>query len=302
MNATINPVIIEQRQIRIGIKAVDKQCTAPGDEFPIIVSDLDGTQGDNFIYGQTSFCGTSGSEYWRWRDFASVLTTTTPSDFVIRAILEGSGGGGDVIVDAGTDTSTGDTSDASEDTGADEDTSSTDAGEDDDAGATADSGTDDTGSGEEDASAGDFAVESVSPSKVASTVSTDIVVVGSGFQPGAQVRLDATAIGVIDVQSGLIEATVPEGFDVGTYDLIISNPDGETAALTQGIEVYDPNADGEADAGSNDQGFEDGSSGVEGGCGCASSSPGGIPAGSLALLLVGLIALRLRRQSLLAAD
>ena len=293
INATINPVVVDTRRIRIGIKAVDRQCQTAGDEFPIIVSDMDGTQGDNFVYGEPSICAGSGSEYYHWREFGQFLTTTTPSDFVIRAVFEGTGGGGDtVVVDAGSDGGTssdvgdsggGDVADedVTDDTGVEDTAAEDTGGEQDDAG------------GEDDASSATFAVESVSPSKLASTASTDVVIVGQGFEAGAQVRLDAEAVGVIEVQSGLIEATVPEGFAVGTYDLIVSNPGGETAMLQDGIEIYDPDAEGTADAGDGNASNDGGA--AEGGCGCASNGQGRVPVGGLALLVIGLLAARARR-------
>jgi MYXO-CTERM domain-containing protein len=307
LNATINPVIINTRTIRIGIKAVDTQCQNPGDAFPIIVSDLDGTQGDNFVYGQPSFCSNSGSEYFRWRDFAQFFPSTTPSDFVIRAIFPPAPGGGDpVVVDAGPDGSTSDTggdvsmSDVTDDTSDDGGTDDTGGSEDvsDDTSAE-DATAEDTGGsdggGEEDATTDDFSLMSVSPSKVPTSESTNIAIVGSGFEPGASVRLNADAIGVVEVESGLIDATIPEGFDVGMYDLIVSNPDGETASLSQAIEVYDPNADGDGDG--DGDGRSDGSGAAEGGCGCASSGQGGVPVGGLAVFLVGLILVRVRRRA-----
>jgi hypothetical protein len=312
LGVTINPVMINTRTVRVGIKALDNNCstTANANAFPLMVTDDDGVNGDNFLYGSADICGTITGvvpppKHYMWKDFAQYFAAT-PGDFVMRLIFDRPGpGGGDVGVDAGKDTGV----DASVDTGPDAtqgDIGPGDIGQ-------SDIGTDamsvDTGGGADttwiDTANQALAITSVSPSSIANDQSTNIAIVGRGFDAGAQVLLGAEAVGVTETRSGLIRATVPEGFAIGVYDVIVTNPGGDTAVLADGIEVVAPGA-GVADTGV-DSGDDTGSAaqpnannnGAAGeGCGCrAVGGPVRMPGGwAWAVGLVALTIIGVRRR------
>lgn len=57
-------------------------------------------------------------------------------------------------------------------------------------------------------------------------------IVGTGFQPGALVTLDGAATNVVISGSTVVWATVPAHAE-GTVDLVVTNPDGQSARLGQ---------------------------------------------------------------------
>jgi MYXO-CTERM domain-containing protein len=320
LNVTINPVMIDTRQVRVGIKGIDNNCTTAGDAFPIMVTDDDGTAADNYVYGEALFCGAGGSvpppEFYYWEDFRQYFSQP-PGDFVMRLIFDrpdpgGDAGVGDTGPDAGPDVGP----DTGPDVGFD---AGSDAGSD---GGQADAGSDigvdpqDGGSdaaGSDDTGGGGLAITAVSPSTIENDRSTELIIVGSGFEVGAQVLLGGESIGVTEVQSGRIRALVAEGIATGSYDVIVTNPGGETAILQDAVTVVEPGADtGVADTGGDigagnsdvdishevgggdDTGSADQSAGkgaAEGGCGCRSvDTPVGVPTTwmwALGLLLAG---------------
>jgi MYXO-CTERM domain-containing protein len=332
LGVTINPVMLNSRTVRVGIKALDNNCstTANANTFPLMVTDDDGVSADNFLYGTADFCSTiTGTipppKFYYWKDFAQYFQTT-PGDFVMRLIFDRPDqGGGDVGVDAGFDAGKDTGSDASTDSGPD---ASVDTGSDigqSDIGSDAmsvDTGSDamsvDIGSDAMGVDLGDppdttwndtatqaLAITSVSPSTLTNDQSTNIAIVGRGFEAGAQVMLGADAIGVTETRSGLIKATVPEGFATGVYDVIVANPGGDTAVLADGLEVQEPgsgtadtgsiaDSGGSADAGADAQQSSSGSGAAGEGCGCRTvdgqaNTPGhwAWVGGLFALLLVG---------------
>ncbi|MFP4599011.1 MAG: IPT/TIG domain-containing protein [Persicimonas sp.] len=281
LNATIDPVMIDTQQVRVGIKALDTDCTTPGDAFPVMVTDDDGTSTDNFLYGEADFCGgitgtVPPAEFYYWADFAQYFATT-PGDFVLRLIFDRPTGGDDAGTsdkDAGMD--------AGMDTGMDTgtDVGSGDIGLD---ATVSDSGEDGAVS---DTASAELAITSVSPSTTENDSSTNLSIVGRGFEPGAKVLLDVDPIGVTDVSSGLIRAIVSEGFATGTYDVIVENPDGQTALLAQALTIVEPGSGGDAGSGADAADTHDaenisenpstGSGAAADGCACRSiGSPGG---------------------------
>lgn len=253
---TLNPVMLDTSTVRVAIRALDLQCTAggqiqSGDHFPVLISDTDGVAQPetNFLYGEPEVSGISlctnvmGPQHYVWEDFGPVFQNSQPGDFVMRLILDhDEPGNGDP--DMG----------SSDDTGM----SSLDASFGDDMGM----GGGDTGNGGSgDMSFADSAnnanngtgnnannannntngaglmIDSVTPDSGTNDQSVAIVIVGSGFEAGAEVLLDAENIGVTETRTGRIRATVPEGLEPALYDLIVTNPDGETAILIDGYEV-----------------------------------------------------------------
>lgn len=238
---TINPVMIDTTRVRVAVRALDLQCTAggmigSGDHFPVLLSDLDGVSAAerNFVYGEplltqgVPLCSNvSGPQHYLWEDFGPAFQNSQPGDFIFRLILNHDEGN-NTMPDMGMST----------DMGMSSDMGTTPA----DMGSAMDMGTPpaDVGvgtNGLDDAGAGALMITSVTPEEGDNATSTDIVIVGSGFQSGAEVLLDARNIGVTETQSGRIRATVPEGLDPDVYDLIVTNPDGETAILMNGFTV-----------------------------------------------------------------
>ncbi|QDG54955.1 MYXO-CTERM sorting domain-containing protein [Persicimonas caeni] len=131
----------------------------------------------------------------------------------------------------------------------------------------------DTSSGQQDTGA-ELSITSVSPSTITNDQSTNIAIVGGGFVAGAQVLIGAEAVGVTETQSGIIKATVPEGFALGMHDVIVTNPGGATAVLEDGLEVTEPGAaDADAGAGADTDSVgqsNNGSGAAAEGCGCRS--------------------------------
>jgi Tol biopolymer transport system component len=74
-------------------------------------------------------------------------------------------------------------------------------------------------------------LSSVFPISVSNSSSTDIVVAGTGFLPAATLNLDLSGLEVSYVSSTTLTGTIPAHLDPGTYDLILRNPDGQTALL-----------------------------------------------------------------------
>jgi MYXO-CTERM domain-containing protein len=281
LGVTINPVMLDTRRVRVAIKAIDNQCfnVSNANAFPVLVTDDDGTSADNFLYGEADLCGSiSGTvpppEFYYWTDFAQYFQAT-PGDFIMRLIFDRPGpGGGDVGVDAGADAGPDVGMDAGMDVGSD--IGSSDIGLDAkpaDVSGGEDVAQQDTSSGQQDTGA-ELSITSVSPSTITNDQSTNIAIVGSGFVAGAQVLIGAEAVGVTETQSGIIKATVPEGFALGMHDVIVTNPGGATAVLEDGLEVTEPGAaDADAGAGADTDSVgqsNNGSGAAAEGCGCRS--------------------------------
>jgi len=74
-------------------------------------------------------------------------------------------------------------------------------------------------------------VTRVVPDSAPAGTATPVVIEGSGFSPGAVVRLDDVACNDAEVLSGdRLTASVPSALGPGTYDLTVENPDGLASA------------------------------------------------------------------------
>ncbi len=290
MNQGVNlsPVKIDTNRVRVGIKAMDLACTGgtQGQAFPIMVSDFDGVAGPgrNYIYGrEPTVCPTT--RHYTWEDFGPAFGMSTPGDWIIRLVVSFNQ---NATMDMGMeiDASTVDmSSDMTEDIGNPVDMTTGPDMSGTDMPTSSDAGDISTSRDMSDGMGAALLVESISPSTTANTSSTDVVILGEGFEPGIEVLLGADAIGVRTTVSERIEATVPEGLDPGTYDLIVTNPDGESDSLAMAFTVTDDN-------GATDSG------GVEEGCGCAASQMNARShAPVLLLLLVALMWSRRRRST-----
>lgn len=80
-------------------------------------------------------------------------------------------------------------------------------------------------------------VASVSPGAVAPEQTAAVRVYGSAFEPGASVSFGGTGASEVRVSdSNTIEVTVPP-MALGSYDVVVSNPGGESATLRSGLTV-----------------------------------------------------------------
>ncbi len=284
---TLNPVMITDAVLRVRVQAIDHGCLMPGNLYPVMVADLDGaTPGKNYIYGglYSSLLGSylCSINHYMWEDFGPGFAMAQPGDWVIRLIVDdgtGNMGGDDMgMGDMGmSDMGMGD--DMGDDMGVDPmDMDPMDMATGDDMNTPDDGGDVDMG-GEP----GVLTIESVSPDSGENDTSTDIVIIGTGFDNGIEVLLGAESIGVTETRPTRIRATVPDGLDPGIYDLIVTNPNDDTASLADAFEVLE--ATGENTSGTADDG-----------CGCDSVSNArttGYGALLASLLLIG-FALRRR--------
>ncbi len=285
---TINPIVLNATQIRVAVRAIDLQCTAggmigSGDHFPVLISDQDGVGRplSNFVYGQPEvsgfpICSSGMPQHYAWEDFAPAFMMSQPGDFIFRLILNRDDGM-NMTPDMGMSTP---------DMGTDM-AMAPDLGAGDTGGVVSDmAGNTGMNNGNNTTGAG-LIITSVTPDQGDNATSTDIVIVGAGFKSGAEVLLDARNIGVTETQSGRIRATVPEGLSPAIYDLVVTNPDGETGILMNGFEVTQgaPDSDGNKSATSS---------------GCCSQVPatrdGSGAALALVVLLVGGLFGRRRRN------
>lgn len=282
----IQPIPVTTNRIRVAIKALDEQCgtAGQGDYFPIMVTDTNGVSSDsrNFIYGhEPLLC--PDTRHYVWEDFAPAFSIP-PGDWLIRLIVDYddfTNPDPDMGMDMGSDMGMDDmgTSDMDEmDMGGTEDSGpDMPVGEDIDLGNN--NGNNGQNNGTNNGEVG-FTLSSITPDSGPSGASTDVVLVGAGFEPGVEVLIGTEAIGVRETRPGRISATVPEGLSLGTYDVIVTNPNGDTAILQDAYTVVD----GEG---------LDRVNGADDGCGCTSTQG----SGSALLVFVFLGLLRLRRRS-----
>lgn len=303
--ATIPPVMLTTTQVRVGLKALDLQCgAASADAYPLMLADQDGEQtaGSNYLYGYLQFVCDPINDFYLWEDMAQFLGST-PGDFVMRLLIRTQGGM--VELDMGAPVADMDpvvdmtdpldmTPDAMMQDMAVSDQGSTSAEE---MGQTPDmatSGGEEMGSLTPDQGepTGDvLEVSSISPSRVTKGEALEVAILGKGFEAGLEVSLNARKIGVVETKRERVLASIPADLEVGFYDVIVTNPGGESALKAMGLEVVAVAA-GEGMGG----GALAGEGSPDDGCGCQSSSTPAGRHGAL-LLVCGLLALsRLRRR------
>lgn len=75
-------------------------------------------------------------------------------------------------------------------------------------------------------------VLSISPASGSAGAATNVTINGTNFQNGATVQIGGTvALNVVVVEDSQITATVPAGMGAGTYDVSVTNPDGQEGSL-----------------------------------------------------------------------
>lgn len=118
---------------------------------------------------------------------------------------------------------------------------------------------------------GGLLLDSITPNEAYTEDSQAVVVLGDGFQPGAQVLIGPALLTDVVVKSGaVINATLPAKTPAGAYDVKVINLDGKSVSLPGAFTVR---------AGSR----------LKGGCSCGAS-------GALPGLALGLLALARRRH------
>lgn len=110
-----------------------------------------------------------------------------------------------------------------------------------------------------------FEVKSISPAQGLAMRSTQVSITGTGFEPGAKVKVGAADCTDVEVTgSGLISAVVP-GQPMGVYDVIVINPDETIATKASAFQVYPVDLVPEPEGGDDD-----------GGCGGGATSIGAL--------------------------
>jgi hypothetical protein len=231
------PVFLNSPRVRVGLLALTKDTN---EEFPLIPTDMDGISKplQNFFYGDLPpFC-MPPLQHYVWEDFADSFTTAQPGDWVFRLILNRLTGSSP---DMGTEMDQGSNQPDTGDMGL---PPSLDMPRDDGPRTDATPGGDhdhtDDGSGD------GLSLTSVAPRSVPVGTGAEIVIVGSGFVAGLEVMLDATKLGVIETRAELTRAVVPPTLAAGTYDVIVTNPSGETEILTEAL-TLEPEASSSSD-------------------------------------------------------
>src|SRR5574341_290801 len=84
------------------------------------------------------------------------------------------------------------------------------------------------------------AITSLSPASVVNNVNTSVTITGSGFLNGLIVQIGAQGAVVNSVNSTTIIATVIAGLPAGTYDVAVTNIDGQKATKTGALTVTIP--------------------------------------------------------------
>jgi hypothetical protein len=81
-------------------------------------------------------------------------------------------------------------------------------------------------------------VTTIDPGFGIANLQTQVSILGSGFAGNMSARLGGTSLIAVQVENqSLMSATVPNGLAAGTYSLIVSNADGQTALLDDAFEV-----------------------------------------------------------------
>ncbi|MEQ9499712.1 MAG: IPT/TIG domain-containing protein [Deltaproteobacteria bacterium] len=123
-------------------------------------------------------------------------------------------------------------------------------------------------------------ISAISPDEGRNVAPVDVIVTGTNFEAGLTLRIgsiDATGVDVPGATT--ITARVPANIAVGVYDVIVTNPDGQSAILANGYTVLDADGNGPPVADT---------------CGCRTS--GSTRGDSTWMLAFAVVALMLRRR------
>lgn len=126
-------------------------------------------------------------------------------------------------------------------------------------------------------------ISAISPAMTAQGTAVDVTIIGTNFAPDVAVRVGQIFLNVERVGgTSTIEAQVPAGIAAGTYDVVIRNPDGQSAILTSGFTVTGAPVGGTPAP-------------ADTGCGCATTREADAGSALAGLLLALGLVLRRRR-------
>jgi peptidoglycan-associated lipoprotein len=80
-------------------------------------------------------------------------------------------------------------------------------------------------------------VVSIEPSQVHAQKRLNALVFGAAFEVGATVQVGPVSANSVKVEDETVLAIQVEGLDVGTYDVVVTNPNGQSSTLRQGVLV-----------------------------------------------------------------
>jgi MYXO-CTERM domain-containing protein len=273
-DVTLAPIDIPFGAFRIGLRYAG-ECPAELTPAPILIHDpAGGTARHSYLYG-----GMPGQP----REWLST-SALAMGEWVLRAVVETSGASEPADPGATSDAgaASADQGGATSDPGAeptDHGAAGADLGPASDAAAAGDappsSATDAAGGGGSPDGASPK-ITGVEPGSVRAGEATDVSIQGSGFAAGAKVALTpgAHALAVKAAGASVIDATVPSTVPLGTYGVVVTNPDGGQAVAAGALMVV-------ADGGG-------------GSCAAGSGPTGGVPA--MAVLLLALAVATRRRR------
>lgn len=110
-----------------------------------------------------------------------------------------------------------------------------------DPGPASDAGVDPGGGDAGTSGGGPPTITAISPKEGPNTDAIDVTVTGTNFEPGAQLMIGSIQANDVSVPgSTTILAEVPRGIAPGVYDVIVRNPDDQTAILSDGYTVRGP--------------------------------------------------------------
>jgi hypothetical protein len=84
-------------------------------------------------------------------------------------------------------------------------------------------------------------ITSIDPTTVTNNISHELTIMGTGFQPGAELQLGTFTLSPVSRPSSTeLRAWVPAGLPTGVYSLTVTNPDGQSATLVDALVVIRP--------------------------------------------------------------
>jgi hypothetical protein len=84
-------------------------------------------------------------------------------------------------------------------------------------------------------------ITSIDPTSITNDVPQELTILGTGFQPDAEVQLGTFALSSVSRQGSTeLKTWVPAGLPIGVYSLTVTNPDGQSATLADALLVTRP--------------------------------------------------------------
>ena len=84
-------------------------------------------------------------------------------------------------------------------------------------------------------------ITAIAPVSMTNNVSHELTIWGAYFQPEAAVQLDGIDLSpIVRQDSTMLQTWVPAGLPTGVYSLTVTNPDGQSATLTNALQITKP--------------------------------------------------------------